>query len=119
MPSMIINPLGKIHIVDDVVATIAGCAAVETYGIVGMTAKTASDGLQNLFGIDNIKKGVKVTTNEGAVDIDLHVVVEYGVSIIAVANSALENVHFKVSEMTGLPVNSVNVAVDGVRVNEN
>jgi len=115
---MIINPLGKIHIVDDVIATVAGNAAVETYGIVGMTAKTASDGIQSLLGIENIKKGVRVTTNEGAVDIDVHVIVEYGVSIIAVATSALENIHFKVNEMTGLPVNSVNVAVEGVRVTD-
>lgn len=118
MPAMIINPLGKIHIVDDVVATVAGCAAVETYGIVGMTAKTATDGIQQLLGIENIKKGVKITTQEGAVDIDLHVIVEYGVSIIAVANTALENVHYKVGEMTGLPVNNVNIRVEGVRVND-
>ena len=74
MAAEIITELGSIRMNDDIVATIAGYAAVENYGIVGMNAKTVSDAVTQLFGKDDIKKGVKITINkEGEVDVDLFV----------------------------------------------
>ena len=74
MAAEVVNTLGKITISDDLIASIAGYAAVENYGIVGMNAKKAGDSIIELFGGDNIKRGVKVSlVAPDTVAIDLYV----------------------------------------------
>ena len=120
MAAEIITELGSIRMNDDIVATIAGYAAVENYGIVGMNAKTVSDAVTQLFGKDDIKKGVKITINkDGEVDVDLFVTLEYGVSLPAVAANTQKNVRYRLEEMTGLTVNNINVHVEAIRVDGN
>ena len=109
--------LGTITVNDDIIASIAGYAAVENYGIVGMNAKKAADTFVELFGKDNLKRGVKATTGtDKQVEIDLYVTLEYGVSLPAVAQNTRSNVRYRVEEMTGLKVRSVNVHVEAIRV---
>ena len=109
--------LGKISITDELIASIAGYAAVENVGIVGMNAKKASDSFIELFGKDNMRRGVKVTmVSPDVMDIDLYVTLEYGVSLPAVAQNAKSNVKYRVEEMTGLTVHSINVHVENIRV---
>lgn len=109
--------LGKITIADDLIASIAGYAAVENYGIVGMNSKKASDSFVELFGKDNMRRGVKVTiVSPEVIDIDLYVTLEYGVSLPAVAQNAKSNVKYRVEEMTGVTVRAVNVHVENIRV---
>ena len=55
--------MGKITITDDLIASIAGYAGVENVGIVGMNAKRASDPFIELFGIDNMRRGVSRITS--------------------------------------------------------
>ena len=109
--------LGKITITDELIASIAGYAAVENVGIVGMNAKKASDSFIELFGKDNMRRGVKVTmVSPDVMDIDLYVTLEYGVSLPAVAQNAKSNVKYRVEEMSGLTVHAVNVHVENIRV---
>lgn len=117
MAAEVVNALGKITISDDLVASIAGYAAVENYGIVGMNAKKAGDSLIELFGGDNVRRGVKVTVvAPDTVAIDLYVTLEYGVSLPAVAQNTRSNVKYRVEEMTGLTVQSVSIHVESIRV---
>ncbi|MEL7608087.1 MAG: Asp23/Gls24 family envelope stress response protein [Bacillota bacterium] len=118
MPGVIVNELGKIAMGEDLIASIAGYAATENYGIVAMSAKRASDTFVQFVGGDNLKRGIKVTTLESgdAVDIDLYVTLEYGVSLPAVAQNAMQNVRYRVNEMTGLTVRNVNIHVEAIRV---
>lgn len=118
MPGVIVNELGKIAISEDLIASIAGHAAIENYGIVGMSSKSATDTIIQLVGGDSLKRGIKVTALEGgdAVDIDLFVTLEYGVSLPAVAHNAMQNVRYRVNEMTGLTVRNVNIHVEAIRV---
>ncbi|MEZ4509993.1 MAG: Asp23/Gls24 family envelope stress response protein [Eubacteriales bacterium] len=117
MAAEMITSLGKITIADDLIASIAGYAAVENVGIVGMNAKKASDPFIELFGKDNMRRGVKVTVvSPDVIDVDLYVTLEYGVSLPAVAQNAKSNVKYRVEEMTGVKVNAVNVHVENIRV---
>ncbi|HOR12337.1 MAG TPA: Asp23/Gls24 family envelope stress response protein [Clostridia bacterium] len=111
------NEMGRIVMTEDLVASIAGYAAGENYGIVGMSSKKASDALIEFIKKDNLKRGIKVTsTGVGEVDIDLYVTLEYGVSLPAVAQNARDNVRYRVHELTGLTVRNVNIFVEGIRV---
>ena len=118
MPGVIVNSLGKIVISEDIIASVAGYAAVENYGIVGMNSKTATDTILQLVGGDNLKRGVKVTTLDmkDEIDIDLYVTLLYGISLPAVADNARKNVRYRVEEMTGLKVRNINIHVEAVRV---
>jgi uncharacterized alkaline shock family protein YloU len=111
-----INALGEIVISDEVLATLAGVTAVKCYGIVGMASKRASDGIVQLLGIENLSRGVKVQTAEDEIQIDLYIIVEYGVSISTVAKNVIETVKYSVENYTGLAVDRVNVFVESVRV---
>ena len=113
MPGIIKTELGSISIPDEIVATIAGYAASENYGIVGMHAKTTGDQLWKLVGGDNQRRGVKVSCVENdEIDIDLYVTIIYGASLTAVAENAIGNVRYRVEEMTGIKVRIVNIHVE-------
>ena len=72
--------------------------------------------LQKSFGDKEILKGINVTINDNAIEIDFHVIVSYGVSISTVADNLIESVKYKVEEFTGMPVEKINIFVEGVRV---
>ncbi|MBC8528805.1 Asp23/Gls24 family envelope stress response protein [Christensenellaceae bacterium NSJ-44] len=116
MAAKIINDLGYISITDDVIATIAGTAAVESYGVVGMVAKRATDGIMELLGRDNIMRGVRVDTSNDRLVINLYIIVQYGISIAQAGSSLVEAVKFNVQKLTGLEVDSVNVMIQDIRV---
>ena len=48
--------------------------------------------------------------------IDFHIIVAFGVSIMAVTDNLIDNVKYKVEEFTGLEIDKVNIFVEGVRV---
>lgn len=110
------NELGTITVSDQVLATIAGLSAVSCAGVVGMASTSAAEGIAELLKIDNVTKGIKVITEDRDIQIDLHVIIEYGVSMVAVADNIIDTVQYNVESMTGLRVNKVNVFIKGVRV---
>lgn len=116
MSAVVKNKHGYIGINENVIATIAGLSAMESYGIVGMASKNATDGFFELLRWENLARGVKVTTREDEVFIDLYVILEYGVKISVVAGNIIEKVKFNVENLTGLKISKVNVYVQGVRV---
>ena len=111
------NELGTISVVEDVITTVAGYAAIECIGIVAMASKRATDGLVELLGRENLKRGVRAVLNEDSVAINLYIIVEYGVSIAAVAKNVVETVKYRVENLVGVKVDSVNVTDEGIRVN--
>ena len=116
MPLTIKNKYGKIIIENEVVARIAGMAAMDCYGIVGMAAKNIKDGLVQLLKMESLTKGVHLNISGGSIAIDLHIIVEYETNIPAIADSIVSTVKYRVEESIGLPVAKVNIFIEGVRV---
>ena len=110
------NEFGKIIITKEVFANLAGTAAMECYGLVGMASQKFKDGLVELLGMEALSKGVVVSIKGDIVLIDLHVIVGYGVKISEVANNVMEKVRYVIENMTGVTVSRVNVNIQGVRV---
>lgn len=108
--------IGEIVIDNEVIARYAGSAAVECFGIVGMASVNVKDGLVKLLKKESISHGVNVEINNDNMKIDMHIIVAYGVSIVAVAENLISNVKYKVEEFTGLQVGAINVFVEGVRI---
>ena len=108
--------LGNIVIDNEVIAQYAGSVAVECFGIVGMAGISMKDGLVKLLKKDSITRGINVTINGSKLILDFHVIVAYGVSILAVADNLVDSVKYKVEEFTGIEIEKINIYVDGVRV---
>ena len=116
MKGRIDNKYGSIQIDPEVIAMYAGTTAVECFGIVGMAAVSMKDGLVKLLKRESLTKGINVTIRDNAISIDFHVIVSYGVSILAVTDNLIECVMYKVEELTGMTVEKINIYVEGVRV---
>ena len=106
------NAYGKITISDMVIAK----AAMECYGIVETVSRRFTDSLSELFKREPQGRGVKVTTNGDRIYIDVYVIIKFGVSINAVAESLKESVKYRVEKFTGMIVDTVNVNVIGVKL---
>ena len=114
--SSINTHMGNIVINNDVIAQYAGSVAVECFGIVGMAGVSVRDGLVRLLKRDSPTRGISVNISGNKLSLDFHVIVSYGVSILAVADNLVSNVKYKVEEFTGIEIEKINIYVDGVRV---
>lgn len=106
---------GSVRIADDVVAMIAGIAALEVEGVHAM-AGNGSNGIFTKVGIRNPQKGVKVTITDKTVTADASIIVDYGYSIPTVSQKAQDRIKQMIESMTGLEVADVNIRVAGVNL---
>jgi len=111
------SDMGAVNISEEVIATIAGVTAVECYGLVGMASRKLKDGIYQLLGKEDIKKGVEVAISGREVTLSLYIVVGYGVNIAEVAKNVIERVKYSIENQTGLVVKTINVNVQGVKLN--
>ena len=116
MSAKLENQYGTISIENEVIARIAGLTAIDCYGIVGMAAKNVKDGFVQLLKRESFTKGIRINVNEDKISIDLHIIVEYGTNITAIAENIISTVKYKVETVCGIEVEQVNVFVEGVRV---
>ena len=106
---------GIITISSDVCSNITGAAATNCYGVKGMAIRSATDGLVHLLRRESMAKGVKVTTNEDStISLELHIIVENGVNLMAISRAIMERVKYDVSRTTGVEVKNVDVFVDSM-----
>ena len=109
--------LGQIDVSTEVIATLAGGAALDCYGLVGMASrKQLKDGLSELLKRDNLSRGIIVREDEEGIHIDLYIIVSYGTKISEVAQNVQSKVKYTLDQILGLSVASVNIYVQGVRV---
>jgi len=117
MPIQIANENGKIFVSDEVVANLAGSAALDCYGLVGMSSrKQLKDGISELLGRENLSRGVEIRQENDQLHIDLYIIVSYGTKISEVAHNVQTKVKYVLNQVIGLEVATVNTFVQGVRV---
>jgi len=109
--------LGGIHISPNAVATIAYHATLQSYGVVGLAPKNLADGIVKTITRDPAR-GLTVQYDGEDINIEIHVIVEYGTRINSVAESVANTVRFQVEKALGLKVNKINVHVAGLRVSD-
>jgi uncharacterized alkaline shock family protein YloU len=88
-----------------------------SYGVVGMASKTAIGEFAATLTRDP-HHGINVQFVEEQIIIDVYVIIEHGTRISTVAASVINAVRFSVEKAVGMPVQQVNVHVQGLRVNE-
>ncbi|MDO4303296.1 MAG: Asp23/Gls24 family envelope stress response protein [Bacillota bacterium] len=108
--------MGNIAIDNEVIAQYAGSIAMECFGVVGMAGINVKDGLVKLLKMDSMTRGINVLIQKNKLTLNFHVILAYGVSILAVSDNLISNVKYKLEEFTGIEVEKVNIFVEGVRV---
>ena len=100
--------IGRITVDPEVLETIARLTTLAVPGVVRMTPPL---GIQRLLGMEN---GVRVTLAEGKVSADVHVVVESGRNMLALARQIQVEVTRAIKDMVGMEVQAVNVHIEDV-----
>lgn len=111
------NQLGEVKVTDEVVATIAGIAAMEIEGVSSM-AGSAKRNIMGKLGVHSVSKGVKVDILEQVVSVALVLNLKYGYSVRSTTEKVQEKVKAAIENMTGLTVADVNIRIAGVTVSE-
>lgn len=111
-----VNSYGKISVTNDSVALIVAHSALDVYGVVDLVTNKFSDSLRELFKQKYKPRGIKIKTINDRIIIDLQIILKYGVSINAVAESVRRLVKYNVEQFTGMIVDAVNINVVGVKV---
>lgn len=109
-------PRGKIQVSASAIATVAGRAAAECYGVVGIAASRTHFGRVMLLPPDQYARGIDVHFADDHITIDANVVLEYGLRITEIAQSSMSSIKYAVERSLGLSVVRVNINVQALRI---
>ena len=108
--------LGNIELTNGFLSRLIGNEVISCFGVVGMVPSNNRQRLSKIFLKDDaLDTGIKVTGNINKIDVEIHIVVTYGMNINAIASSITEKVKYKVEKVTGTPVDRVVIKVDGIK----
>jgi uncharacterized alkaline shock family protein YloU len=111
------TPIGSIHVSPQAIASIAYHAALQSYGVVGLASKNLVDGITNVL-VKDPTYGVEVQYDGERLIIDIYIVIEYGTRIKSVAGSVSNAVRYHVEKALGMPLDEINVHVQGLRLSD-
>ncbi len=104
---------GSVNISEEVVAVIAGGAALEVEGVAGLYSTPGRD-LAELLGKKNLSKGVKIQMEDKMIGAEIYVMVALGVAVNEIGAHVQDAVATAIESTTGMKVSSVNVHICGV-----
>ena len=111
------NQKGNVCITTEAYGEIAGTAASYCFGVKGMAARSATDGLYHLLRRESMGKDVRVEFHpDKSISIDLHIMVDNGVNLATVGSSIISEVRYVVEKSTDTKVRKVNVYIDSMMI---
>ena len=110
------NQYGSINITLDAVAAVAGNAATECYGVVGMSSKRSiKEEINELLKKENYSKGIIVKKNKEGLEVDVYIVVGYGLRITEIVSAVQKKVKYELERTFDITFSAINVYVQGVK----
>ena len=102
---------GVLNVSNDVIADIAGYAAMSCYGVVGMAEQaTGTESVRFLNG-QRLRKGVIVSNEADCLVVDLHVVLESGVNMRSVSQNLASSVTFTLQNIAQIDPAHLKIAI--------
>ncbi len=102
--------IGQVQIADEVIAIIAGTAAMEVDGVAATGGNMTND-LAGIIGKRNFSKGVRVNIIDGDVSVEIGISVKFGYKVQEIAYEVQKKVKNAIETMTALNVLDVDVSV--------
>jgi uncharacterized alkaline shock family protein YloU len=109
-------PTGRVEIADNAITNTIHEAVLSCYGVVDIGLRSLGSAISRRLRISSNRRGIDVINTDGRLEIEISIVVEYGTPIFTVAQNVMQTVKFQIEHLLGLPVDRVNVNVDGLRV---
>ena len=103
---------GAVLISDEVLAVIAGTAALEAEGVAGLMGYYPGNNQKAVR--RQMSKGISVFVNDGMVKANLSITAKFGAKLHEVAKDVQNRVKMEVENMTGLKLSEVNVTVGAI-----
>ncbi|MDR0197015.1 MAG: Asp23/Gls24 family envelope stress response protein [Oscillospiraceae bacterium] len=111
--------LGNITVSKQFFTELIGRTIVNCFGVVEMNSGSAKqsliESLPFLSGKTKGHKGVSFKIIRDKLYIELHITVLYGVNVSSVVKSIQHKIKYSVEEETDIPVEVVNVFIDGIK----
>jgi uncharacterized alkaline shock family protein YloU len=107
---------GELNIAEEVISELAGYAALESYGVVGMAAPSVQDGIVKLLPMRRLQRGILVSFAEAGASVELHVIIENGTNLSAVSQNLADSVRYVLEHYAQIKVVDVRVHVEGIHV---
>ncbi len=109
--------IGNINITADAIASLTGELVNECYGVVGMASKRLiKDSIAVMLRKENYSKGVVVRQTQDGIELDIYVIICYGVKIMEVVNEVQKKVKYELENMFDMDFTSINIYVQGIKV---
>ena len=109
--------LGGVNVSVDAIASMVGAIVTECYGVVGMASrKFLKDGFAVLLRQDNYSKGVVVKETKEGLELEIYVIICYGVKITEVVSEIQKKVKYQMGKTLDIEFAAINVFVQGVKV---
>lgn len=112
------NNKGSVSIDNEVLTKVAGLATIECVGVVGMAMVNLTTGLTKLLTRNSLARGVELKVKDNEIELDIHIIIEYGVNIKAVTDNLISSVKYKLERFSGMEIIRIDIYVEGVRVDE-
>jgi uncharacterized alkaline shock family protein YloU len=109
-------PTGRVEIAENAIANTIHEAVLSCYGVVDVGPQSLGSAISRRLRMSSSPRGIAVTNTDEGLQIEVSVVVEYGTPIFTVAQNVMQTVKFQVEHLLGMPVDRVDVNVDGLRV---
>jgi uncharacterized alkaline shock family protein YloU len=111
------TPYGGINISMEAISVVAGSATAECYGVVGITSKYAiKDDTYETLTKDNLTKGVISRKGKDGYEVDLYIIVAYGVKITEVITEVQKKVKYVLEKTFDIKFKAINVYVQSMKV---
>lgn len=107
---------GTLQVSNEVLSDIIGYTAMECYGVVGVSAPNAVDGIAKLLPKSRLRRGIVLKSGERGLRIELYVIIEYGTNISTVSQNLIDQVTFALTEYAKVQIESIEVRVQDVKV---
>lgn len=114
MAVKIVNNMGVISIDNEIIESAAAMTVLDCYGIAGLADKDNKKKGAIIIDNDEFSRGISLKIVDNTLNIDVHVIVNYGANIQSVGDNAIEAVKKKVGDIVGVKVGEVGIFVEGV-----
>lgn len=106
---------GSLKVANDVIADLAGYAAMSCYGVVGMLQPHVEQHLHLLMRLGQLRNGVEVHLEDGTLVVTLHVVVEANVNMHSVSENLVSAVQFMLKQIAEIDDVDVRVVIEAIK----
>lgn len=108
------NSIGKVFYSNELIKGIIAMSAMECSGVVSLANCNVKDGVCDVSK-SNINNGVKISFHGEKLNVDVFVIVKYGIKVSIIANEVIKKIKSNLESSIGIHINSITVNVQGVK----